>query len=122
MSHSDDNKPYEYAVHHSEEEGKKARKRIWLIFWVLLAITTVEVMLGIFWKEIGISWFLVKMTFIVLTIFKAFYIVAEYMHLKHEKTGLKNTIIVPFVLLALYLIYHVITEGQYSADFDRFFY
>ena len=122
MSHSDDNKPYEYAVHHSEEEGKKARKRIWLIFWVLLAITTVEVMLGIFWKEIGISWFLVKMTFIVLTIFKAFYIVAEYMQLKHEKTGLKNTIIVPFVLLALYLIYHVITEGQYSADFDRFFY
>lgn len=122
MSHSEDNKPYEYAVRHTEEEGKKTRKKIWLIFWVLLAITTVEVLLGIFWKEIGVKWALVKMTFIVLTILKAFYIVSEYMHLKHEKTALKNAIIVPFVLLALYLLYHIFTEGLYSESFEKLFY
>jgi len=122
MSHSEDNKPYEYAVHHTEEEGKKTRKKIWLIFWVLLAITTVEVLLGIFWKDMGVNWAFVKMTFIVLTILKAFYIVSEYMHLKHEKTGLKNAIIVPFVLFALYLLYHIFTEGLYSEHMDKLFY
>lgn len=120
MSHSEDNKPYEYAVHHTEEEGKKTRKRIWLIFWVLLAITSVEVLLGIFWQDMGLPWHLIKMTFIVLTIFKAFYIVSEYMHLKHENSALKNTIIVPFVLLALYLLYHIFTEGLYSETMHHF--
>jgi cytochrome c oxidase subunit 4 len=113
---------YEYAAHHSEEEGKKVRKRVWLIFWVLLAITTVEVLLGIYWKELNLSWGLIKMVFIVLTILKAFYIVSEYMHLKHEVTFFKNVIIVPYVLLALYLAYHIITEAFYSDVMDRWMY
>jgi len=110
----DHNAPYKYAAHHSEEEGKKARKTIWLMFWVLLAITTVEVGLGIMWKSWGIAWSFVKMTFIVLTICKAYFIVAYYMHLKHEVASLKNSIILPFILLALYLLYHIITEGVYT--------
>ena len=114
-----DNKPYKYAVNHSEEEGKKIRKRIWLMFWVLLAITTIEVLLGIFWKEIGVTWGAVKMTFIVMTVLKAFFIVSEYMHLKHENTALKNTIIIPYVLLALYLLYHIFTEGVYSEMMEK---
>lgn len=58
MEHSHDHhtpEPYKYAVHHSEEEGKKVRRVIWNMFWVLLAITTVEVTLGLIWKNIGIS-------------------------------------------------------------------
>lgn len=121
MGHSEDNKPYEYAAHHSEEEGKKVRKRIWAIFWLLLGITAVEVLLGIYWKDLGIMWDIVKMTFIVLTVLKAFYIVAEYMHLKHETTWLKNTLIIPFVLLALYLLYHIFTEGSYSQWMEDMF-
>lgn len=116
----DSNKPYRYASHHSEEEGKKTRKMIWKMFWVLLAITTVEVTLGMFWKNIGfISWGFVKMTFIVLTILKAYFIVAYYMHLKHEKASLRNMIIAPFVLLALYILYHVLTEGVYTEWMDK---
>jgi len=45
------NKPYQYAVHHSEEEGKKTRRMIWNMFWVLLAITSVEVTLGVMWES-----------------------------------------------------------------------
>jgi len=112
MGHSEDG-PYKYAAHHSEEEGKKTRRMIWNMFWVLLAITTVEVLLGIFWKEIGVTWGFVKMTFIVMTIAKAYFIVAYYMHLKHERSSLQNTIIIPYVLLALYLIYHIFTEGTH---------
>lgn len=125
MEHSNDHhtpEPYKYAAHHSEEEGKKVRRVIWNMFWVLLGITTVEVTLGLMWKNIGISWDVVKMTFIILTIAKAYYIVAYYMHLKHEVTALKNTIIVPFVLFALYLLYHIITEGVYSDMMEKWLY
>ena len=113
MEHSD-NTPYKYAVNHSEEEGKKIRKRIWLMFWVLLAITSIEVVLGIFWKDWGINWGTVKLTFIVMTVLKAFFIVSEYMHLKHETNALKNALIIPYVIFALYLLYFLITEGVYS--------
>lgn len=127
MEHSHDShghapEPYKYAAHHSEEEGKKTRRMIWNMFWVLLAITSVEVTLGLVWKSVGLSWGLVKMTFIVLTVAKAYFIVAYYMHLKHERKGLKNTIIIPFVLFALYLLYHIFTEGTYSEYMDKFFY
>ena len=112
MEHSDE--PYKYAVHHTEEEGKKTRRMIWNMFWVLLAITSVEVTLGIFWKEWNIAWHAVKMTFIIMTIAKAYFIVAYYMHLKHERGSLQNTIIIPYVLLVLYLIYMVFTEGTFT--------
>ncbi|MDB4533995.1 cytochrome C oxidase subunit IV family protein [Vicingaceae bacterium] len=119
MEHS--NEPYKYAAHHSEEEGKKTRRMIWNMFWVLLAITSVEVTLGLVWKEIGIGWWSVKMTFIILTVAKAYFIVAYYMHLKHEKTGLQNSIIIPYVLLALYLIYMVVTEATYTSVMEYLF-
>ena len=112
MEHSD-NTPYKYAAHHSEEEGKKTRRMIWNMFWVLLAITSVEVGLGIMWKDLGITWAFVKMTFIVMTIAKAYFIVAYYMHLKHEKTALQNTIIIPYIFLALYLCYFMFTEATH---------
>lgn len=116
MEHTD--KPYKYAVHHTEEEGKKTRKMIWNIFWVLLAITSIEVLLGIFWKDMSLNWHFVKMTFIIMTIAKAYFIVAYYMHLKHERGLLRNAIIIPFVLITLYVIYHILTEGMYD-DFIR---
>ena len=119
MEHS--NEPYKYAHHHDEATGKKTRRMIWNMFWVLLAITTIEVGLGIMWKEWGISWFMVKMTFIVMTIAKAYFIVAYYMHLKHERSALQNTIIVPYVLLALYLMYMVFTEGNFTTYLEHYF-
>jgi cytochrome c oxidase subunit IV len=120
MEHSD-NTPYKYAVRHSEEEGKKIRKRIWLMFWVLLAITSIEVLLGIFWKGWNISWGAVKLTFIVMTVLKAFFIVSEYMHLKHERAILKNTLIIPYAIFALYLLYFLVTEGVYSEMMAHWF-
>ena len=117
----DSNEPYKYAQHHSEEEGKKTRRMIWNMFWVLLAITSIEVGLGIKWKDWDIAWHLVKMTFIVMTIGKAYFIVAYYMHLKHERTALQNTIIVPYAMLALYLMYIVFTEATFTEYLDHFF-
>ncbi len=49
--------------------------------------------------------------FIILTIFKAFFIVANFMHLKHETKGLIWTIMIPMSLL-IWLLIALITEGN----------
>ncbi|MEJ7663350.1 MAG: cytochrome C oxidase subunit IV family protein [Hymenobacter sp.] len=49
--------------------------------------------------------------FIVLTILKAFFIVGEFMHLKHETKGLIWTILVPMALL-VWLLVALMTEGS----------
>ena len=66
-----DNNAYP-SEHH---EGPEGTKWIWKVFWILLIVTTVEVVLGIIKPEIllvsvlGTS--LLNVIFIVLTIFKA---------------------------------------------------
>jgi len=119
MEQSD--QPYKYAQHHSEEKGKKVRKMIWNMFWVLLAITGVEVGLGLVWQDWGINFHYIKMTFIIMTLLKAYFIVAYYMHLNHEKLFLKISIIAPTVLLGLYLLYIVLTEGNYTTYMEYLF-
>ncbi len=54
-------------------------------------------------------------TFIVLTIFKAFFIVAEFMHLKHETKGLIWTILIPMGLL-IWLLVALVSEGSYVGE------
>lgn len=103
----------EYAHKHSEEEGKKVRKMIWVIFWVLLAVTAAEVTLGLVWQDMGIAWGFVKWTFIVLTLVKAYYIVASYMHLGGERKNFKMVVLIPFIVFAIYAIYILLTEAMH---------
>ena len=49
--------------------------------------------------------------FITLTIVKAYYIVAEFMHLGHEKKSLKMSIVLP-MLLVVFLICVLIFQGN----------
>ena len=53
--------------------------------------------------------------FIALTIVKAYYIVAEFMHLGHEKKSLKMSIVLP-MLFVVFLIFIMIFQG--SAIYD----
>lgn len=108
----------EYAHSHSEEEGKKVRKTIWAIFWVLLAVTSVEVGLGLTWKSLGLAWGFVKWTFIILTLVKAYYIVAYYMHLKHEYKNFIYAVAIPYIVLVVYLIVMVLAEAIYINEID----
>ncbi|MBR9830746.1 cytochrome C oxidase subunit IV family protein [Acidiluteibacter ferrifornacis] len=108
----------EYAHKHSEEEGKKVRKMIWIIFWVLLAVTTAEVTLGLVWQDMGISWGLVKWTFIILTLVKAYYIVMSYMHLGGERKNFKMVVAIPFILFAIYLIFILLKESTFLHAID----
>lgn len=49
--------------------------------------------------------------FIVLTIVKAYYIVAEFMHLGHEKKSLKMSIVLP-MLFVVFLVFILIYQGD----------
>lgn len=118
MSDFHDHYPnYEVMANHGEEEGKANRKILWRVFWVMLAITIFELIVGFLAPEKGWSgtWWL-KTLFIALTIAKAAAIVLWFMHLKHEVKFFKWAILAPYVVFMFYTIFIVLTEGTYSGS------
>jgi len=106
------NDSYSLNAHHSEEEGVKIRKKILFVTVLLTAITAVEVAMGIIFKRAEtFSWEIIKWTFVALTLVKAGYIVLSFMHLGEERSNLKKTILTPYLLFIVYLVYIVVTEG-----------
>ena len=116
MSEFHDNYPvYEVMANHGEEEGKQSRKILWRVFWVMLAITIFELIVGFKAPEMGWSGTLgIKVLFISLTIVKAAAIVLWFMHLKHEVTFFKWAILSMYIGLMSYTIFIVLIEGTYS--------
>ncbi|MDB5003816.1 MAG: caa(3)-type oxidase, partial [Mucilaginibacter sp.] len=86
---------------HGEHETM-TRRKIWNVFFVLLGITSIEFLIALYlvphhvW---GMTYSVANPIYIVLTLFKAFYIVAYFMHLKFEKMGLVLAIIVPILFI-----------------------
>jgi cytochrome c oxidase subunit IV len=111
-----DNYPqYELMSNHGEEEGKKARKTLWNVFWVMLAITIFELVVGFLAPGKGWSGTLwLKVLFISLTLAKAAAIVLWFMHLGHEVKFFKYVILLPYLIFMLYTIFIVLTEGTYA--------
>ncbi len=81
------------------EIPKPQTKVIWRTFWILLAVTAVEFLLA-FTMPRGV---LLTLIFVGLTIIKAFYIVAEFMHLRHEVKVLIWSIILPCIFIVWFL-------------------
>ena len=101
---------YSLSANHDEEHGKAIRKKIWQVTAILTAITVIEVCTGAFIKQYyeGIAneyWWVVKWSFIVLTVVKAAYIVLVFMHLGDERKNFKWVILGPYILFILYLIF-----------------
>ena len=93
-------------------------KRIWFVFGLLSAVTTVEVILGIIKPEslhftnfLGMN--LLNWIFYILTIVKAYYIVWAFMHMEGEKKSLQSSVVAPLIFLILYLLFILLTEGDY---------
>ena len=99
-----------------EHYDPKNRSVIWRTFWILLLITVFEVAIAF----TSISQSILMIIFIVLTIVKAYFIVAFFMHLKHEKVSFGYSIILPFVLI-VYLIAMALAEGNYLNFWDTIF-
>jgi cytochrome c oxidase subunit IV len=100
-------------VHHDEEHESMSRGEIWKVFFILLAITCVEFFIALYMVPkdiIGIN--IANPIYIILTLAKAFYIVAYFMHLKFEKMGLMLAIIVP-ILFIIGLILVLTNESHF---------
>ncbi|WP_299760056.1 cytochrome C oxidase subunit IV family protein [uncultured Pontibacter sp.] len=103
------------AHHHTENDFHKAgdipkpqTKAIWKTFGILVGLTAVEFLFA-FTMDAGTAR---NAIFIILTLFKAFYIVAEFMHLKHEAKSLIWSIIIPLALV-IWLMVALLAEGSY---------
>jgi len=86
-------------------------KKIWMTALILAVVTGIEFVFA-FTMDRGI--FLTTI-FIVLTLLKAFFIVGEFMHLKHEAKSLVWSILLPIIFLC-WLILAMKIEG--NAIFD----
>ncbi|MDA0314187.1 MAG: cytochrome C oxidase subunit IV family protein [Bacteroidetes bacterium] len=82
-------------------------KKIWKTALILLAITLAEFVMA-FTMDRGI---LLYSIFIALTIWKAKYIMMEFMHLGDEAKPLFYSIIVPLIFL-VWLVITLIKEGS----------
>lgn len=104
---------------HGEHEGM-TKKKIWQVFAVLLGITVVEFFIALILvpKEI-MPLHIANPIYIVLTLAKAFFIIAYFMHLKFEKIGLAISIIVP-ILFIVGLILVLTNESHYWVDLRIF--
>lgn len=112
----DDIIEYSLDAHHSEEEGKVLRKKIWKVTALLTIITVAEVLLGAFIKQGTSIWPIVKWSFIALTLVKAAYIVLSFMHLGDERKVMRYVILIPYFIFIAYLIFILLTEGIYVDD------
>lgn len=93
-------------------------KRIWNVFILLSAVTIVEVILGILKPDVlhfnkFLAMNLLNWIFILLTIYKAYYIVWAFMHLEGETSSLRNAIVAPLIILILYIMFIFLLEGDY---------
>ena len=96
----------EHTAAHEEHSGGGV-KEIVRVTVILSVLTIVELILG-FWMmgmplESGMR-LGVKGAIIILMMAKAFYIVAYFMHLKHEIKNLIMTIVVPLALFVWFII------------------
>ena len=105
-------KTHEHLEHAGEHEGM-TRKKIWQVFFYLLAITALEFLIALYILPEGyIGQGLANFSYIILTLVKAFYIIAYFMHLKFEKLALKTGLIVSLIFI-VYFIILMLTEGSY---------
>ncbi len=101
-------------AHASYEVSKK------LVFkgmWILAAVTLLEVLISLFGKgHLGINprefdssgttivLALVGLGLVIFSLYKAYYIVYNFMHMAHEVKGLRMTVLLPMLLLVWAII------------------
>lgn len=105
-------------IHTTEAEGHNdhaglSKSKIWQVFAILLGITVVEFIIALWVLPHGyMSHTVGNIAYICLTLVKAFYIVAYFMHLKYEKLGLQLALTVTFIFI-FYFIVLMLIEGSY---------
>ena len=90
---------------HHDDKHSFDKKAIWKTFWILCALTVVELVIAILYYETAfIPKHILNGVFIIMTLAKAFFIVAEFMHLGHEIKNMIMVIAVPMLLFVWFII------------------
>ncbi len=93
----------------SAEAQKPNTGAIWRTFWILLIATTIEFVVAFLMINPEMKLLRISI-FLGLTVVKAFYIVGEFMHLKHEVKALIWSVLIP-TLFIVWLVIALIVEG-----------
>ncbi len=95
--------------HLSYEDSKKA---VFRGLFLLGAVTLVEVLFSLFGKGHIISGvheykavvIIVSLLILILSVYKAYFIIYEFMHMRYEMPALSKTVLLPMVLLVWAII------------------
>jgi cytochrome c oxidase subunit 4 len=97
--------------HSAAEIQKPNTAAIWRTFWILLIATTVEFVVAFLMISPEMKLLRISI-FLGLTIVKAFYIVGEFMHLKHEVKSLIWSILIPTLFVVWFVIALMVEGGS----------
>ena len=111
---------HKLAIFRGRLKFKSNEQKIWGVLIFLSIVTIIEVGLGILKPQILMTPFLktkiLNWIFIILTLVKAYYIAWDFMHIRDERIGLKNSIVLPLIILIPYLAFILILEADYIFD------
>jgi cytochrome c oxidase subunit IV len=97
--------------------AKNNIQKIWYVFGLLSLVTIVEVILGILKPEALMNDFvglkILNWIFIILTIYKAYYITWAFMHMDGEKKWFRRSVVWSGIFLICYLTFILLVEGNY---------
>ena len=106
---------------HDNAHAQFDTRPIWRTFWILLGITLVELCLATIHLKTGFPpKYVLNGVYLILTCAKAFYIIAEFMHLRHEIKNMIMTIAVPALLFVWFLIAFVSDGNSYRELRNRY--
>ena len=101
------------------EIAKPNTAAIWRVFWILLGITALEFIVALAIPDSFISHGWKVVLYIIMTIFKAAYIIGEFMHLGHEVRFLLYSIILPMAFIVWLLGAMIWESGSVYDSHDK---
>jgi cytochrome c oxidase subunit IV len=98
-----------------EDHSAEVRKEVTKVTIILSVLTVIELALGFYMMgvESAGSRLLIKGIIVILMLAKAFYIVAYFMHLKHEVRNLIMTICVPLCIFFWFITAFLIDGNSF---------
>ncbi|RKD12444.1 caa(3)-type oxidase [Pelobium manganitolerans] len=97
---------------HEQEHATMSKGKIWKVFFILLGITVVEFIIALGVPHTVMSDTIRNSIYVILTLFKAYYIIAYFMHLKFEKYAFIAGLVLSLVFI-IYFIILLLIEGHY---------
>jgi cytochrome c oxidase subunit IV len=108
---------------HDNAHASFDTRPIWRTFWILLGITLFELTLATIHIKTDGRFppkLMLNGVYLILTCAKAFYIIAEFMHLRHEIKNMIMTIAIPACLFIWFIVAFLWDGSSYNQLRNRY--